>query len=903
VAGKVRVVAPDGSRGTIPEENLMDAISEGYTPEDEYERAQRQAALQAEHGGAAGQAMAGVESALRGLSLGGSDAAGAAITGTAHALTSDGGPQLTPEARQRMAELGIGAPAEDTRGAFARGYDTAREQQDSRREANPGISVAGEVAGALLPALATGGTSAVARGLQYTPAALAGRAGAATALRVGGAAPGIARAALAGAAGGAVEGGLAGLAVGATRLDSQQVQDPGLAVEHIMSAAGEGLLIGGGIGGILGGAARGLQMGAERLGGVAQRMAPKAAPVASGPVDPEAITIALEARPLTATALPEPPRGKLQALSDRARAAMGGFDEAVQDGTIAIRRDQDELMRAVDFVDEHGGIAAKQRANLFNVDGPVSSAEVDDLLGGITNEIAQWRAGRSAAGLVSGGGRAALDSVQKSLQENGVLIRQALQRGNVGDAYNLLDQGVKGFLGKARNSTKAAPVQDLIERLYPRVQQFLEDVDTWGELAQRQRIANPDWAARITAAKDARVRQFTVVAGERAANEWDNRLLANDAGIKGLVSNVGDAGMIGTEEAYRTWIRAQARDATSRARAWGGPILQDQAERATQAAQRIENRLDAVSQLRRDAIAGGKQMQQSSAEMVAGAVGMVAPPVGYAITGTAQLGRRLLAAVGQAGAGAGARVTNSAAQLVRGAARVADTAARRAPLPAAVEGVLSQEKYDQAVQEAQQLAHAGSPATLQLLEQAAEIEREDPQLAEAYATRHLQRASYIASKLPKATSVAIFAPKPALDPVTDRSLRRTVAAAYEPAAAIERISNAMGSPEDVEALRKLYPAMYNSFVRQVKAHLEQLPEPPDYDTRLRIASVTGLQTDPSVAPLSIARAQQAAQMPDQTKAGEAAAAQKRKAKTPKMGGRDRRDEVYASGVDAVLDRR
>jgi hypothetical protein len=694
------------------------------------------------------------------------------------------------------------------------------------------------------------------------------------------------------------------LAVGASRLTSQEVQDPELVAEHLISATSEGLLVGGGIGGLLGGATGALQVGAKRLEQRAARAAAAAAPPAGGPQDLDGITVALEARPLSSAAVPDPPRGRWAAMAERAQAAQGGFEDSVQEGTRAIRKDYDEALRAMDYVDEHAGIAAKHVANMFDAQGPVSSAEVDDLLGGLQNDIAQWRAGRSMAGLVSGGGRAALDSVQKSLAENGTLIRQALRRGQVGEAYSLLDQGVKGFLGKARNSTKAAPVQDLIERLYPRVQNFLQDEDLWGPLAQRQKMANPAWAARITASRDARVQQFTSIAGERAANEWDNIRLANDSAIKGLLSNLGDAGSEATEQAFRTHLRTMARDATNRTLAWGSKNLQSNAERIAQAVQRIEDTMDAVALKRRDAIAGQRMMQQSSAEMLAGAVGTVAPPVGWAITGTAQAGRKLLAAVGNLGAGVNARVAQSAAQLVRGAVRATAAVGKVAPRAGALEATLSQDKYDQAIQEAQQLSMAGSPATQALVQRAAEIEQQDPQLADAYASRQLQRASYLASKLPKNTSAAVFAPKPALDPVTERSLRRTVAASYEPAAAIERISKAMGSPEDVDALRKLYPAMYRDFVRQVQGHLSQMREPPDYETRVRIAAVTGIQTDPSLAPLSIARSQQTAAGPDQTKMAEQQAAHKRKARSPKLGGqRDHRDDVYASNVDAVLDRR
>lgn len=169
-----------------------------------------------EAGSGAGQAMAGVEGGLRGMTLGMSDPAGAAITAAAHALTSDGGPQLTPEARERMAKLGIAAPEADSRSVWERGYDSAREQQGLRREANPVTAIASEIGGAVAPALLSGGTSALARGAQYMPSQLANRAGTAAAEKL--VAPGFARAVLgsglgAGLAGGttaAVEGGDAG---------------------------------------------------------------------------------------------------------------------------------------------------------------------------------------------------------------------------------------------------------------------------------------------------------------------------------------------------------------------------------------------------------------------------------------------------------------------------------------------------------------------------------------------------------------------------------------------------------------------------------------------------------------------------------------------------------------------
>lgn len=186
-AQRVSEVAQDEDVFAAKARNAMAASAPPpRAPED----VAREAAL-AEAGSGAGQAMAGVEGGLRGMTLSMSDPAGAALTGAAHALTSDGGPQLTPEARERMAKLGIQAPAEDTRGVWQRGYDSAREQQDLRAEANPGTAMASEIGGALAPALLSGGTSALARASQSLPSQLANRAGTAA---VKGMSPGFARA-------------------------------------------------------------------------------------------------------------------------------------------------------------------------------------------------------------------------------------------------------------------------------------------------------------------------------------------------------------------------------------------------------------------------------------------------------------------------------------------------------------------------------------------------------------------------------------------------------------------------------------------------------------------------------------------------------------------------------------
>lgn len=888
---EIRVVAPDGTVGTIPEADLSEALEQGFKPESVAVREQ----LQAEYGDTAGQLIAGAQGVARGLTLGGSDVASAALTGA----MLDEGPQLTPEARARMAELGIEAP--EQKSSFATGYDAARRFQDDVRAANPGTALTTEIGGALLPALATAGGS----GLGYAPSALAERAGAAATKWAGGAAPGLARAAGAGALGGAVEGGLAGLSVGATRLNTEQLASPEEAAESVIAATTEGLLIGGGLGGLIGGATRALQGGARAAGELAEGAA-EAAPtevLAAGqrhPGDIDGITFDLEARPLTAAALPDPVRGRWATALQRQQAAQGGLDNAINDGTAALRKDFDQVLRDMNQVDEFAGIAAKRAANELNVGHPVSSHEVDDVLGAMRATNQEFLARNSMLKYAGDGGVVALQRVSNMLDDGQKVVADALRKGDIGEAYAQLDN-IKRNIGRARG-TRSASVQDLMETQYKQIQQFMENQDVWGDLATRQQRANAAWSHRIAQGNNARVRGFTSKSGERAANEWDQIDLANSGALNSLLQNVGDARIADVEEAFRMNLRAMARDATERTKAWGAPELQARAESVVNAVKRIEDRLDQVALVRRDAMAGAQQLRSSTTDLLTSIAGMVNPALGFAVSGTARLGRGLLSSVAEAGSGIRQRLATSAATLAAGASKGMALAGRTAPVVASSSNsMLAEGDYQRAIEEAQQLSQAGSPATQALIVQAAEMEKLDPELADAYASKMLNRASYIASKLPKMQSAAIFAPKPVLDPVTDRKLRRTVDAAYQPAAALERIAKLMGTPEDVQALKTLYPAMYKSFQQQAMQHLQQLDKPLDYQTAVRVGMLTGLQTVPGMSPSSIARAQrQAAESP--TKEAEQAAQANRKAKAPNMGGRDR-DNVYAAAVDQVLDRR
>lgn len=944
----VEMLDAQGNSVFMPEGSELEAVARGLTPASDIREVERQAALQAEHGGLGSQTLAGLEGFGRGATMGLSDVAAESASGLAAVL---GGPDV-----ERVAGPALDAPVVDDN-AFTRAYKEARADIQARREANPVTAGLAEVTGAVAPTLLSGGGSALASVAGAAPANLVNRAGMAAAGRVAGAAPGILRAAGAGAVGGAVEGGLAAGALAASEVAPEVIVDPGLAAEHILTATSEGALVGGVFGGIFGGAAKALTRGATKLDGVGESLATKAPDntnaVPAGPATPESldeITFNLEAKPAAIT--PEElaavdTRGKYAKIVEQQQALEGKYDDSLQAETRAIRAEMDNILRGANKVDEFGGIAAKKRVNelaskvlsedeLAELSRKLEAAEADLRISSEQGDVRGAElASRDAAairgqledarifadgaspsgvyddfgkqyGVVRGRGanaqpirremskmhvkaRAVTQAIRDDLDafagkltdaeskglgamKNHIAavsekIDEAFRAGDIGEAYSLLDQGVKGAMGRMRANMPEWS-KNKIEELYPTVQKFLEDEAVWGSLARRQKAVNPHWANRIANSQDASWKQYTSVAGERAANQWDNLNLASDTAIKGLLSNIGDAGAARAEEVFRKNLRAIARDAVERAKAWGGEELQDEAERIVTGVAKIEQSLDSVARLRLDAIEGARAAQLSStSDLAASAIGMISPRMAFAVQGSAVAKRKLIAAAAEAGSDVGSKVAKGAAKLVRLANRGAEAAAKIAPRAAAValaasesgavQQLISQKKLDRSVNEAQALMDPRSPQARDLFETAAAVERDEPELADSMVNLQLRRAQLIQSLLPKPMP-GLFAPKPQLDPMRERKLQRTVSAAYYPERTLGRLADATATKDEIDTIKALYPGLYQQFVASVEREIGSTRKVPSREDQQRIHAMTGLVMRPSLEPSAIVQQQQVA---------------------------------------------
>lgn len=813
----VRVVGRDGTVATLSPEQADLAIAQGARPFEELEAERREAELQAEYGGAQNQAITAGQGGLRGLTLGLSDAAGAALTGGLLAA-GDGAPQLTPEARQRIAELNrtrapeqqIALPEEQS--DFGIGYGAAREYQRGLQEANPGTALSSELGGALLgggAGLVRGGAGAV---LAATPAGLASRAafGAAeaTGARLGGGMLGRVGGM---AAGGAVEGAIAGAAQQVADAVPEFSTDPIEAAEHILYGAGEGAILGAALG-----------AGASVLTEGAGALIRGAAKTAGG-VLPDMSTQGM--RDFAYESATKAAIGRTNIAAIREASRYGGTREIgktlLEDGIVSTGDNVQAILQKATAGEERYG--QKIGELVAHLDEAGVQPDTRAIAARIRAEVIDPL-------IASPSSRARGEALAKHFEP---LLMEL-------DNTDGMFRGFQGLWNERRvldREEKAAfaqlsPTADGIKA----VRRSFESSFT--DLAEQQG-GGGEWRAAYQEAKRrySHTRFAADQAGKAIESQQSNRWFSpSDYGMAGVGAIAGDP-LSGVAVGLANKVaRERGRATVAAGMNW------------------LANFAD--------------QAQQKSALV--------------AMTANGQQG-----------------VARAAQQLVTNAGRAKYAAG------GAITSKFTEQDFLGAVAEARELGDPNSETSQELASNAQQLDMINPGMGTAYAIAARARGQLISSKLPKPPSEAIFGPAPVLDPVTDRKLRRTVRALYRPKEALVRIAAGTHSPEDVEAIRDGFPAMYRRFRNETEQQFRQLKKPPNLETRLRIAYATGLRTDPSMEVGELTMMQRVAQMEDQAKQAE----QKEEAGNAaeaggfKPGKMREPDEVFAGPVDSRLDRR
>jgi hypothetical protein len=243
------------------DDQLAAEIPEPTEEELAAEQAARDAELQREYGSGGQQALAGVQGFARGATLGISDLLAKAGSGLAGmAAGNDSG-------LERAAAPGLDAPLSGVSDYDAAAAEAAQEIQGIR-EANRGTALTGEILGAVVPALASGGAGAAGTVARLTPAgqlaSLATKMGTALVGKAAGAGSRIGALALTGAAEGATDNAIRRVTEDLT------AGDVDITAERMLGAAWDGAKLGFLVGG-----------GAAALGEAAQGAAKLAAKLPS----------------------------------------------------------------------------------------------------------------------------------------------------------------------------------------------------------------------------------------------------------------------------------------------------------------------------------------------------------------------------------------------------------------------------------------------------------------------------------------------------------------------------------------------------------------------------------------------------------------------------------------------
>lgn len=430
--------------------------------------AERDTALQREYGGALGQTGAGVHGLLRGATLGLSDPLIGGLTAAAVSALTDR--------------------------TFSQAYADARADMAKMAEANPVTAIGTQLAGAVAPALLTGGTGVAGTAARLTPAGraamvgqrMAERAGIQTAARGAGPLGRALAGAATGAAGAATEGALGGLGAGfAEATLPENITSPARFAEELVKGAGSGALIGTAFGGVFGAGAGALRGQGKQLGEVAEAFGERPLPDVTPSDVPEAqlreTAEAMGQNRKAATdgqALVEEEQAatSLRRRAENVRMSEKGFKELVQRESRKLQQESKELKELIAVHNDRADIAAKRAASQFNesdeaaklyegkprqqeldfaepkiIDRPVSaraSAEIDEALANVRTVIDDFLETQPATDPLKKNEVVFLAKLRTELDEAHKAITTELRAGKLGKAQKMYLEDVQEVLVK-----------------------------------------------------------------------------------------------------------------------------------------------------------------------------------------------------------------------------------------------------------------------------------------------------------------------------------------------------------------------------------------------------------------------------------------------------------------------
>lgn len=793
-AKTVAIRAPDGSIGTVPHDQLAQALDAGavvVSPEEFHK-----AKIQARYGDAAGQYVASTAGLARGLTLGLSDQAAVALGGE--------------EVRQDLAGL---------------------------QQANPYASVGGEVIGAALPVLAGGAAAApeeglsigrAVRGLGALPRGVAAMGGAAERGALALAGEGLGGRVVAGAARGAVEGAAYG-AGGA--VSEAALGDHELTAESLLAGAKGGALAGGLLGGGGGLLASALvprvAPGLRDVEAVAARGLGDASPGLGRAVS-EASAFDAAAERYAAKVSDTPEQAKLLSDAWRRRAEVfGSHEELLERSTRQVTEHLDTALKAERAVDLASFGEAKEGQMARLVDSGKWREARDTALG-------VWQDSKAVidelmADPTRGGSGVAVSRAQKWLEKFGNeigAIATAKDKTEVArQLFTQLDDfkravGQNAMYGRGPFGLPEAARE--FDSLYHRVRSALEDEGVWGRAAVAQREVNAATQARL-ATRRPFGSTFTTEYGSEAGRPIH---VANPEGTATYVRNLTSAKNDLKHRALVDYVTSEEKFLDTVERHYQlTPAQKEQVARAREAFAGLRT---TVSSTAREVTTINQLRRLQDAEKAGGLGGLV----GLA----ADVGTRPL------------RTLQRLAVIEQQTRRINDTLKKGvrvvfgggAPPPAAPRESLSAE-FDRVSKSVRAIAAAGATDSVaRATEHFADAAPNTTMHIGVLATRV---ATFLATKLPAGRtdpeSLTPHLDDPRVSDAEKDRFLRYARAANDPTTVVHDLAHGRMSRESAEAFRVIYPKLYAKTQAEILGHLAQQTAPLTYQKELQLRILLG----------------------------------------------------------------
>jgi hypothetical protein len=863
---QVPMVSPDGEVYAFSVDDAIGASKEGWTFESEEQRRKRE--LQEKYGATLGQEItAGVAGAGRGLTFGLSDVA----------LTQSG--LVDPETLSGL------------------------------KEANPVASMAGEVIGTVAPLLVPGGQGTLLARMGAAPRAVA-RLGAATERAAARALVPIAERGALGrvaargaemAAGSAVEGALYG---GGQYISETALGDLDATAENLIASVGMGAVIGGGMGLGLGAGFQGVK---ELAAGTA-RLTKKGAKSLVSMWERESGETALpglaDAYARTSGKITDRPDevATLMTKEGRARAtkSMEVRDEAAREAAKledTMQEAYDDVFRATTgkrkkAAFEEMAAAGDRPAAQNAAEGLLGQADgqdggiighLDEIIRGVEGGEQEFKSWWKKLRIFAEKARKEIDNLSDSPkaigQIHGVLddfkreighantkMARSINRGNAsGAAYASLEAG---------------------EQLYKRLMEPLQDPAIWGErAAEAQRRYNQKWVAYLEDIKRRPEHRFSE---SWETTDWEQKTVARPDGFRSYIDDLGST----KNDMDEPWLMKQIE--TRQALMDEAEILYDLPEATQIKVANAHKAMKRFQELHADIKKTvGVQNQLKALEQASAATGFSA---GLGLVGGAVLGGPLLAA---AGAAAGAvlnpgRIVRQLATLDRlsiglnekigmaveryaekfsNAASKTATKGKRFVAPLSI-GALHEISFDHdrppqtdkdkvkafktRLNELSSFVTQPQVAGSKLEKTVETISAVAPKLAQTIQMKTMEAAQYLLAKAPKSNAAPTLFGKDWEPSATEiASFERTVRAVDNPMSIIKDMENGNLSAEAVEAVKTLYPKIYNRMVDAVIDNIDKFRESLPYEQRLQLSILFGAPVDPTMEPSFVAGIQTA----------------------------------------------